>query len=397
MNEYNNELKRLTECDEEITVVRRTKDYNKFKLLVGNRSIGEDRIKKIRESLEEVGYVLNPIIVNENFEIIDGQGRFATFKELNMPIDYIIAKGAGVNECVAMNVNQTKWKLEDFIESMADMGKESYIRLLRLMEKFPKFGLNDIECAVSGRMRSTPSELKSGIYRMTEEQYQEAIIRLNRAQELYNRLDLKALKSVGSYHVLVRLYIICMDFEQIDMTRLDKVILKGIYTSIPFKDETTCANSISKLYDSGLKDKKYIDFLFKQRSDAINSEKLQKQREKRYGESMKATNNLDNVEFDMSNQFADSNFAKLSNSIKSFLLEENNISAFKEKNIIPLVDIYKMYYEHCVRNRVKPLPSTELYKQLEFVGFERGARATSSNKDIRDNGQYQAAYVPKII
>lgn len=397
MEEYSKELKQIIGNDEELTIVRRTTDYNKFKLLVGNRKIGDDRITKIRKSLEAVGYVLNPIIVNENFEIIDGQGRFTTFKEQGMPIDYVIAIGAGVEECVNMNINQKPWSISDYIDSKADLGKEPYIRLRNLMQRYSMFNLDDIECAVSNRLGSRNEDIKLGIYTMTDEEYTGAIARLDKVQELLNRLDLKSLKGVGSYHDLARIYLVCMDFDGIDMNRLEKVILRGIYTAIPFKDAETCAKSVAKLYDNGLRDKKYIDYLFKQRCDAINSEKARKKKEKRYGNSMKLKDDINNTEFDFKNKFEDSDFIKLPSSVKMFLTDREALEGLKNKSIMPLVDIYKLYYEYCIRNRIKPLQSLELYKQLEFVGFKRGARAMSSSLDNKDKGQYQAAYIPRQI
>lgn len=397
MEEYSNKIKQMIGNDEELTVVRRTRDYDKFKLLTGNRKIGDDRVKKIRKSLEAVGYILNPIIINENFEIIDGQGRFTTFKEQGMPIDYVIAVGAGVEECVNMNINQKPWDLADYIDSKADLGKEPYIRLRNLKKRYPMLNLDDIECAVSNRLGSRNEDIKLGTYTMTEEEYTNAIIRLDKVQELLNKLDLKSLRGVGSYHDLTRIYLVCMDFDGVDMNRLEKVILRGIYTAIPFKDAETCAKSVAKLYDSGLRDKRYIDYLFKQRCDAITSEKTRKNKEKRYGDSMKLKDNINNIEFDFRNKFEDSDFDKLSSSIKMFLTNRSILEGFKDKSVMPLVDIYKLYYEYCIRNRIKPLQSLELYKQLEFVGFKRGVRAMSSNSSNKDKGQYQAAYIPEQI
>lgn len=57
------------------TIVYRTNNYDQFKRLVGNREVNPKRVKTIKKSVEEIGYIPNPIIVNENMEVIDGQGR----------------------------------------------------------------------------------------------------------------------------------------------------------------------------------------------------------------------------------------------------------------------------------------------------------------------------------
>ena len=48
-------------------------DYDKFTRVKGNRN--PKSAKKIIESINNVGYILNPILVNEKFEVIDGQNR----------------------------------------------------------------------------------------------------------------------------------------------------------------------------------------------------------------------------------------------------------------------------------------------------------------------------------
>ena len=51
-----------------------TTDYGKFKVLCGNRFV--DHSDMIVESIKSVGLLNSPIIVNDKYEIIDGQNRF---------------------------------------------------------------------------------------------------------------------------------------------------------------------------------------------------------------------------------------------------------------------------------------------------------------------------------
>lgn len=113
-------------ADLRVAPVRRTNNYDKFKHLDGNRRVLAERAAKIKKSIQDHGYILSPIIVNEKFEIIDGQGRHQALKELGLPIDYIVVNGAGLKECVAMNLNQSNWKTIDFIRSYAEQGKANY-------------------------------------------------------------------------------------------------------------------------------------------------------------------------------------------------------------------------------------------------------------------------------
>ena len=65
-------------------VVKSTKNYEMFQKLEGNRPVLERRINKIIASINNVGYITSPIIVNDKYEVIDGQGRLEALKQLKL-------------------------------------------------------------------------------------------------------------------------------------------------------------------------------------------------------------------------------------------------------------------------------------------------------------------------
>lgn len=120
----------------EVGFVYSTEDYSVFKKLNGNREVLEFRKKRIIESIVERGWIRNPIVVNQKFEVIDGQGRLEALQELKMPVEYVIAPNATINDCVALNLKQSNWRYIDFIKCFADMGREDYKILLGLYGKY---------------------------------------------------------------------------------------------------------------------------------------------------------------------------------------------------------------------------------------------------------------------
>lgn len=86
--------------------VCQTNDYSLFKTLKGNRSINQAHLYRLTKSIKEK-YLLSPIVVNEHFEIIDGQHRFNAAKANNLPINYMIAVGYGLNEVQILNTNSS--------------------------------------------------------------------------------------------------------------------------------------------------------------------------------------------------------------------------------------------------------------------------------------------------
>ena len=155
-----------------------TKDYSMFHRLEGNRQVTTARKNMIGRSIDEVGYVLNPIVVNEFFQVVEGQGRLEALKERNMEVPYVIAKGAGRKECIAMNQNNTKWNTKDFICSYAEEGNENYKRLLRILDMFPYIKLQAIHGIIRNTIVCAGSEAKflvSGDLIFTEKTFNEIV------------------------------------------------------------------------------------------------------------------------------------------------------------------------------------------------------------------------------
>ena len=233
-----------------------TRDYSIFRRLVGNRDIPESRISKIVESIQTIGWVHNPIIVNEKMEVIDGQGRLTALQRLKMPVEYIIAEGAGNKECIYMNMNMVNWKLPDFIKSYAEQGNENYIRLLNLMEKYANGNLDIISTALYRVSKSKHREIKQGILQLTEEQYEKAIPRLEFIKPLLETLDDKKLP--GSIVTLMQTLIYYFDYPEVDKERLKYSVEKNIYNATPWVLNTDCESEVEKAYNYGIKLEKQI-------------------------------------------------------------------------------------------------------------------------------------------
>ncbi len=175
--------------DKVIGQIYQTTDYEKFKRLSGNREV--KNAKKIIDSINAVGYVLSPILVNERWEVIDGQNRLEALKKLELPVIYMMQEGIGRKECQALNINQSNWTTEQFIHSYAECGYESYQRLALLIHDFKKkgFGLEGILFIALPYMipragGATYLGVKDGTFKISEERYEIARRRLTSAINL---------------------------------------------------------------------------------------------------------------------------------------------------------------------------------------------------------------------
>ena len=124
--------------------VLKTNEYGKFLDIAGNRSIKPRHLKNITESIA-IKQIAVPIVVNERYQICDGQNRFEACKNLKKPIYYIIIPGLTLEDVQRLNANTHTWNTGDYLDSYCELGYEHY-KTYRAYKKKYKFGHN--ECLV---------------------------------------------------------------------------------------------------------------------------------------------------------------------------------------------------------------------------------------------------------
>lgn len=117
-----------------------TRNYSQFSRMPGNRPVSPKHVREIESAAEIIGMLAEEIIVNEKFEILDGQHRFEVLKKYGFPIRYAMFKGLGVGQCTELNINQRNWTLMDYVSSYAEAGNINYIRLNKLVQIASKGG-----------------------------------------------------------------------------------------------------------------------------------------------------------------------------------------------------------------------------------------------------------------
>lgn len=114
--------------------VHTTTDYFLFKPIDGNRNKNVLHLKRLKQSMEQ-NYLFTVIIVNENYEIIDGQHRFEIIRELELPLHYIVCKGYGLNEVHVLNQNSKNWQADDYLQGYCDLNYPEYIAFRNFCNK----------------------------------------------------------------------------------------------------------------------------------------------------------------------------------------------------------------------------------------------------------------------
>ena len=248
-----NDLQRNDLC------VYETSDYSKFKRFKGNRDIA--CAKRIIESINKIGYIPNPIIVNEKFEVIDGQNRLFALEELGMPVQYYVIQEIGIEEARALNLGRTNWKPIDYIESYAESGYESYQALFELINEYKGiYSSQELVGMLQNKIIYNGwclTKIRDGNFTLSEKDYQRTLERIK---------DMKALEQIfekipGQRRTIVTGIAWCLSVEGCDKARFIDII-KNKYPLIrPVVEVELYLQDLTKLYNKGLKNsEKRIDF-----------------------------------------------------------------------------------------------------------------------------------------
>ena len=253
------------EYEESKEKIYTTTDYEGFIFTDWNRNVSNARVVKMIESIKNVGWLPEPVLVNENFEVIDGQSRVKALEKLNMPVRFCIKKGVGRKECQALNLFQKNWSTMDFVESYIADNNDNYI-WLKLMLKQYKDLTNSVvfSVAVTGGSEAAIGAsdifktLESGTLKVSNagrERADKALFYLSRfvdtAAYLGGRKD-------KLYSAVMFMYLL----DGVDPERLCKVINNARYDGLV--SSSTVEGYLLQfegLYNKGLAKTKKIDFV----------------------------------------------------------------------------------------------------------------------------------------
>lgn len=115
--------------------IKKTLDYSLFKKLDGNRDTKKSNVlvKSIKE-LDLTKY--SPIIVSEDFRIVDGQHRFDACRQLGKPIYFVVMPSEYAERAMILfNRHQSQWRVEEFFNFREAKDSGCYTELKEYMEK----------------------------------------------------------------------------------------------------------------------------------------------------------------------------------------------------------------------------------------------------------------------
>ena len=155
--------------------IEQTTNYGKFKTIRGNREINRVHLGKLCKSILENDLLeANPIIVNEKFQILDGQHRLLAAEKLGVPIYYVVTPTGtgGIAEVQLFNSNLRAWNMKNYLNSYIERGNLNYVELQDFMDK-TGLSIGIALLLISGAQgksrngRSSVNEFKDGTFKAT--------------------------------------------------------------------------------------------------------------------------------------------------------------------------------------------------------------------------------------
>jgi hypothetical protein len=122
-----------------------TNDLTIFNRIDGNRKISPMHVRKIELSIKKYGLLKQPIVVNENLELIDGQNRKLACEKAKCGIYFVVCQGYGLREVQILNENSKIWNKHDYLDSFCELGYQEYIDFRDFWKKFDRISFSGIE------------------------------------------------------------------------------------------------------------------------------------------------------------------------------------------------------------------------------------------------------------
>src|SRR3990167_6910002 len=118
--------------------VYKTTEYDQFKTITGNRNLNKTHLTRLTNSIISKNMMeVNPVIVNEEMEVIDGQHRLEVAKQNNLPVYYTkVNSHSSLREVQLLNANLKGWTLQDYMNSYISLGNRDYKILQDFIDRY---------------------------------------------------------------------------------------------------------------------------------------------------------------------------------------------------------------------------------------------------------------------
>lgn len=139
-----------------------TTNYSMFKDFSSNREVDEKHVRKLVCAIEKRNLLsVNPILVDKNFNVVDGQHRLEAAKVLKVPIYYMVGD-VRRDDISKINSNQKNWTQMDYINYYTIEGKKAYVQLSGLINHYSRISRSALIALSHPYLKRSIEEIKTG-------------------------------------------------------------------------------------------------------------------------------------------------------------------------------------------------------------------------------------------
>lgn len=142
--------------------MKSTKDYSIFKDFSSNREVDHKHVNKLVQSIKKRNLLaVNPIVVDNEMRVIDGQHRLAAAQILNVEI-YYIQENINRKDISLLNSNQKNWTAMDYINFYTIEKSQAFMQLSNLINNYPDMAVSALLMLSNSEGRRSLVQLKEG-------------------------------------------------------------------------------------------------------------------------------------------------------------------------------------------------------------------------------------------
>lgn len=195
-------------------LIQETTEYEVFQHYDFNRKLHEGNLKKLQKSIEKSNRLKSrPILIDEQFRVIDGKHRLEVAKRLGIPIWYQVHEKAIPEDIILLNNAVKSWGIPDYLNFYNKRNYPHYVELNKFIDE-NKVDVNIALHLLNG-IRGTGfyKEFKEGLYQFPDSnQYMEITLRKSMINDTIDYIKKKTsgnkvyLDRVTFYYALVTFF-----------------------------------------------------------------------------------------------------------------------------------------------------------------------------------------------
>lgn len=170
--------------------IKKTKDYSVFKFdQTKNRAINYSHLSRLKAAIGRKNLLSdNPIVVDENHTVIDGQHRLMAAQQMGVDVYYFVAQTMTLQDTAVINGSSRKWGFDDYLELYTKEGRPSYLWIKSIKGRYPFMTLSQIiKLGNYGDQIKARNNFVAGAYEANDIEFAEKVISFVKDYEGFTR------------------------------------------------------------------------------------------------------------------------------------------------------------------------------------------------------------------